>query len=224
MAITTTVHDGDIPRYVQQELEWDPRVESTNIAVMVKDGIVTLTGTVDSYARKLAAVDATHRVRGVLDVVDELHVGARIHVKSDQDLAKAVRLALIWDVYVPDERIRSTVSDGWVTLEGNVDCWQQREDACRAVARLRDVRGVTSRIETQPLEVDAGEIRASIEDALTRRAKREARRLQVMVADGVVTLKGLVDSWAEKNAVGQLASQTRGVKRIVNEIAIDAYS
>lgn len=224
MGITITLSDSDIQRRVQQELEWDPRVDSSGISATVKSGVVTLTGFVDTYAKKIAAVDAVHQVRGVLDVADEVQVRALAQVKADQEIAQAVRSALMWDVFVPDDRIKSTVSSGWVTLEGNVDRWQQKEDAARAVERLSGVRGVTNRVEVMPPKVDAAKIRTSIEDALTRRAEREAKRLQVTVADGVVTLKGTVDSWAEKNSLGQVAYYSPGVKRLVNDITVDPYA
>lgn len=224
MSITTTLSDSEIQRRVQQELEWDARVDSSGVAVAVKRGVVTLTGFVDTYAKKVAALDAVHQVQGVRDVADEVQVRLVVHAKADQEIAQAVRAALIWDVFVPDERIKSTVSAGWVTLEGSVDRWQQRDDACRAIERLSGVCGVTNRIEVKPPRVEATKIRKSIEDALRRRAEREANKLQLAVDDGVVTLKGTVDSWAEKYAVGQLANYSPGVKRVVNEITVDPYA
>ena len=224
MGITTTISDSDIQRMVQQELEWDPRVDSAGIGITVKRGIVTLAGSVDRYAKKVAAVEAAHQVRGVLDVADEVQVRAMLQAKADQEIAQAIRTALTWDVFVPDERIKSTVSSGWVTLEGNVDRWHQRDDAARAIERLNGVRGVTNRIEVKPPKVDAAKIRTSIEDALTRRAEREAKHIQVAVVDGVVTLKGSVDSWAEKSAVGQLAYHSPGVKSLVSEITVNPYA
>jgi osmotically-inducible protein OsmY len=224
MGKTTTLSDHEIQHEVEQELEWDPRVNAAGIAATVKNGLVTLTGFVDTYAKKVAAVDAVHKVRGVLDVADEVQVRALTRVKADQEIAQAVRSALTWDVFVPEERIQSTVSAGWVVLEGNVDRWHQREDAGRAIERIAGVRGVSNRIEIKPPKVDAAKIRASIEGALMRRAEREANRLQVKVDDGVVTLRGTVDSWAEKNAIAQLANYSPGVARVVNDISIDAYA
>jgi osmotically-inducible protein OsmY len=224
MTTTTTLSDNEILNRVRTELSWDPRVDSTEITAKVKNGIVTLTGFVDTYAKKISALGAIHQISGVLDIADEIEVRPPVREKADQELAQAVRSALVWDVYVPDERIKSTVSGGWVTLEGNVDRWQQREDAARSVERLTGVRGVTNRIEVKPPTVDAAKIRTSIEDALMRRAEREAKHLTIDVKDGVVTLKGSVDSWAEKNAIERLAYYSKGVKRLVNEIKVDPYS
>jgi osmotically-inducible protein OsmY len=215
--------DSEILGLVNDELEWNPRVESVDLTAKVKNGVVTLSGFVDSYAHKLAAVDAVHHIGGVLDVADEIEVRSRREVHADEEIARAVRAALVWDVYVPDARIQSTVSHGWVTLEGSVDRWQQREDAAHSVERLAGVRGVTNRIVVETPAVDETEIRSAIEGALMRRAEREAKHLQIQVRDGVVTLKGTVDSWAERNAVERLASYTPGVRNLVNEITVDSY-
>lgn len=223
MTATLTSADLRVRRSVTQQLEMDPEVDASAVGISARNGVVTLTGFIDTYAKKIAAVDAVHQVRGVLDVADELQVRLPNRAKTDQEIAQAVRGALIWDVYVPDDRIRSTVSDGWVTLEGSVDRWHQREDAARVVERLTGVRGVTNRIEVKPAPVVAGVIRKSIEEALTRRAKREANRLKVSVDDGVVSLEGTVDSWAEKTAVERLSLYSSGVKGVVNRITVDPY-
>jgi osmotically-inducible protein OsmY len=223
MAITATLSDSELQQRVRMELEWNPRVNAPEVTATVKNGIVTLTGFVDTYVKKTAALEAVHQIAGVLDVADEIQVRVG-RGKTDREVAQAVRSALIWDVYVPDEQISSTVSGGWVTLEGKVDRWQQREDAGRCVERLSGVLGVTNKIEVTPPKVDASKIRSSIEGALTRRAEREARRIGVSVSDGAVTLTGKVDSWAEKNAVGQLAWYSPGVKSVANKITVDPYS
>lgn len=223
MASTGTLDDSQLQQRVRVELEWHPRVDALEIVATVRNGVVTLSGVVDTYAKKLAAVDAVHEVSGVLDVADEIQVRAKRETE-DLEIAQAVRAALVWNVFVPDERIRSTVSGGWVTLEGKVDRWQQREDSGRCVQHLSGVLGVTNRIEVAPARVDAAQIRAAIEGALARRAERGARRIAVAVHDGDVTLSGRVDSWAEKNAVGQLASYSPGVRSVANEISVDPYS
>jgi osmotically-inducible protein OsmY len=224
MTLTATLSDSELLRRVRGELDWNPRVSTTEIAATVKGGVVTLTGFADTYAKKQAAVAAVHQISGALDVADEIQVRLPGLAKPDQDIAKAVRTALTWDVFVPEERIQSTVSGGWVTLEGHVDRWAQREDASHCVERLGGVRGVTNRIEVKAPSVDGAKIRTAIEDALTRRAERAASRIGLTVYDGVVTLTGKVDSWAEKNSVGQLAAYSPGVKRVVNEITVDPYS
>lgn len=223
MTLVLNRTDGELLRRVQDELEWNPRLEATEITAKVRNGIVTLSGFVDAYAHKVAAVDAVHQIAGVHDVVDELEVHSRQQAKADEEIARAVRAALEWDAWVPDDRIRTTVSHGWVTLDGNVVNGQQREDAMHTVERLLGVRGVTNKIAIDAPPITAAGIRSSIEKALTRRAAREAKHLTIDVHGGVVTLKGIVDSWAEKNAVERLARYTPGVSKLVNEITVDAY-
>jgi osmotically-inducible protein OsmY len=224
MTVTAIEKDQDVRRKIQVELEWDPRVDASGIHVGVKEGIATLTGAVESYAKKIAARDAVHRVVGVLDVVDELQVTPSSAAKTDQELARAVRQSLEWDVYVPDPRIRSTVSEGWVTLEGDVDGTFERDAASRAIERLAGVRGVTNRILVKPKSVHANQIRASIEDALARQTQREAKRIKIGVDAGVVHLTGTVRSWAEKNAIEHVARYSEGVRRVENELVVDSYS
>jgi osmotically-inducible protein OsmY len=189
--------DLEVHQAVLRELKWDSRVDETGVGVEVDNGVVTLTGTVDSFAKRLAAQDAAHRVHGVLDVANDLQVQVPgPHARTDTEIAQAVRRSLEWDVLVPADRIHTTVTEGLVTLEGTVDLGHQREDTERAVRSLVGVRGVTNRLEVTGPPVDAVDIRRDIEQALERRADREARRIQVEVRDGTVTLTGRVHSWA----------------------------
>jgi osmotically-inducible protein OsmY len=226
--MTTTIlnRDSEIQRGVLQELKWDPRVNETEVGVQVKDGIVTLVGKVNNFAKKQVACEAAHRVSGVLDVVNDLevHIGSVWAAKSDTEIAQSVRNALVWDAFVPDREIRSTVADGWVTLEGDVGHSFEREDAGRVVSRLHGVRGVTNRIAVKPRSVDADKIRSSIQEALKRQSEREARRIEIRVQDGAVTLHGKVRSWTEKNAIESVASFAPGVSRVDNQLVIDSYS
>jgi osmotically-inducible protein OsmY len=214
--------DAEIQQAVLRELKWDPRVEETDVGVEVDNGVVTLTGTVSSYAKRLAAQEAAHRVQGVLDVADDLKVqvpGA--HARSDTEIAQAVRRALEWDVLVPADRIQSTVTDGVVTLKGTVDLGHQREDAERAVRYLLGVRGATNKLVVTGPSVEEEDIHYEIEQALERRAEREAKRIQVAVKGGMVTLTGPVNSWAERQAVVGAARFTPGVREVRDQLRID---
>lgn len=152
--------DTEIKQKVLRELKWDSRITWSEIGVKVFEGVVTLTGTVDSYAKKLAAQQAAHRIDGVLDVANEVEVRPTGEfTRTDSDIALAVRHILQWDALVPDERIHSTVSEGWVTLEGEVDLWREREDAERAVLRLDGVIGIINKITITPARISAGELR-----------------------------------------------------------------
>ena len=215
--------DAQLQRDLLHELKWDPRVEEMDVRVDVNDGVVTLTGTVSSWAKRHAAQEAAHRVAGVLDVANdiEVKVPGRL-LRTDTDIALAVRETLTWDVFVPDQRIQSTVSDGSVTLEGTVDLPSEREDAERAVRNLAGVRRVINKIAVgiRPTTTSL-EVRAAIEAALERRAQREAHRIRVDVQRGWVSLSGRVRSWEEKQAVLGAARDTPGVEGVDDGLLID---
>ena len=216
--------DAEVLQDVLRELEWDTRVRESEVGVHVRDGVVTLTGAVENYGQKVAAARAAHRVRGVLDVADELMV----HLPSgdeitDSELAQAVRRALEWDALVDDRRITSTVSSGFVTLDGEVDTLAQREDAHRAVRRLKCVRGVADKIRIKPVRADSAKVRQRIEQALERRAEREAERIHVAVQDGVATLTGRVHSWQERDSVVGSAAHAPGVHTVNDHLRVDPW-
>jgi osmotically-inducible protein OsmY len=214
--------DAEIQQAVLHELKWDTRVEETGVDVEVHNAIVMLKGTASSYAKRLAAQEAAHRVAGVLDVANDIKVKVPgDEQRNDTDIAHAVRRALEWDVFVPERRLRSTVSDGWVTLEGSVDCWSEREDAEKAVRNLAGVKGVFDNIVISPPAVLHTEVRRAIGQALERQADREARKIHFDVKDGHVNLSGVVHSWAERKAVVGAARGTRGVRDVEDHLRIE---
>jgi osmotically-inducible protein OsmY len=216
--------DSEIKTQVVRELKWDSRIGWAEIGVAVNEGIVTLTGTVTNYARKLAAQDAAHRIAGVLDVVNEIEVRPEgPSVTTDEELARAVRHVLEWDAFVPDEQIKSTVSAGWVTLDGEVNVWRERQDAEGAVLRLQGVAGVVNNIRMVPRNIDPEDLREQIEYALERRADREAERLRIEVNDGAVDVFGRVHSWQEKRAVLGSISHAPGVTAVNDHLRLDPY-
>lgn len=225
--MVTTVMKSDvlIQQDVMRELRWDTRIASqTDVGVEVDKGIVTLTGTVDSFAKKGAARKAAHRVTGVLDVVDNVKVHfAGGFGKTDTEIAKAVRHALEWDVFVPDQKIQSTVSEGGVTLEGEVEFLQQKQDAGKAVENLAGVKGFANLIRVTSRAVDARSIHAAIEEALERRAEREAERIGVKIENSAVTLEGRVRSWFEKDAILGAVSHAPGVSGVFDKLKVDPF-
>jgi osmotically-inducible protein OsmY len=215
--------DSQIKRDVLDELKWDTRVKETDVGVEVRTGTVTLTGSVDSWTARLAAQEAAHRVAGVRDVANEIQVKLfGSYKRDDTDIAKAVRQALEWNVLVPDDRIRSTVSDGVVTLEGKVEYWSQYDDAARSVRNLAGVREVINRILVEPAlpRVSPEVVRGAIESALERHAEHAAKGVQVAVKDDKVILSGQVPSWAERDAVEGAARGTRGVWAVDNRLRV----
>ena len=213
MRTVTKKSDAEIQQDVIRELKWESRVDETDVGIEVDGGIVTLTGRVSSWAKKLAAAEAAHRVFGVLDVANEVHVQVTGE-HSDTDIAKAVRDALRWDVLVPGEKIASTVENGIITLTGTVGTVAQREDAVRAVRNLSGVRAVSDRITVVPVKVAPADVKRAIEEALERQVEREAKRIVVTVTDGNVVLSGDVRSWAERLAVAGAAGSIPGVQKV----------
>src|SRR6267378_3820020 len=182
MAIATeTRTDEQVQQDVLAELKWDARVNPNEIGVVVKDGIVTLTGWVDSYIKKWAAEEAALRVRGVKAIANEIEVRLPSSAeRTDEDIARAALEALEWDALVPTDKIKVTVSKGWVTLEGEVEWQYQKEDAERVIRRLAGVKGVTNLITVKP-NVTPSELKKKIEDALVRNAELDARNIRVEV-------------------------------------------
>lgn len=220
--VTHLSSDARIREDVLAELSWDSRLDATSLGVQVTNGVVTLTGSVKSYAEKLAAQEAAHRVESVRDVANDLQVVADgAHARSDTQIARAVRQALEWDVQVPHERIDSTVDDGWVTLTGDVHAWSERADAERAIRFLAGVRGVTNQIDVKPENLRADEIRRAIARALERRAEREAKHVRVEVRNGKVTLTGRVQSWNELQAILGTVEHAPGVRSIEDNLRIE---
>lgn len=195
--------DPEIQRQVEAELAWDSRLRGKGIGVEVHEGAVTLSGVVDSWARKVAAREAAHRVGGVFEVLDELTVvvGAAAR-RDDAELAAAVRHALEWDALVPDARIASAVREGMVTLEGTVDTWTEVEDAERAIRNLGGVVHVQNDLTVGGVGRD-GDVHDAIEEALLRHVVR-----------------GHVGSWAERAAVLGAVRGTRGVARVDDRLSV----
>jgi osmotically-inducible protein OsmY len=212
--------DAEIQKEVLEELKWDPRVQPNEIGVIVKNGVVTLTGTVDSYAKRWAAEEAALRVRGVKAVANDVEVRlVTTEKKTDEDIAKAVVRALEWDLVVPADKIEVTVSNGWVTLKGEVEWHYQKLDAERVVRRLTGVTGVTNLITVTP-RVSPQELKERIEKALVRTVETDAKNITVEVDGDAVILKGTVRSWAERNEAERVAWSAPGVAHVDNRITI----
>jgi osmotically-inducible protein OsmY len=208
---------------VLEELKWDPSIHEAEIGAAVKDGVVTLSGSVDTYGSKYAAVRAIEKLNGVRAVVDNLDVTlSPAHTRSDTEIAHTAVNALKWDTMVPDEKIKLTVRDGWITLEGNLDWQYQRSSAERAVRYLVGVKGVTNLLMVQPKHASALDVTNKIKEALRRSAELDADRITVETTDGTVILKGSVRSYAERRDAERAAWSAPGVARVDDRIAVTA--
>src|ERR1700680_4491624 len=220
MATATLIHtDEEIQKDVLAELKWDAQVQPNEIGVSVKDGVVTLTGWVDSYLKKWAAEDGAHRVAGGTDVSNDLEVKL-FSERTYADIAEAAIRALQWDAAVPADKIHVTVSKGWITLKGEVEWQFQKQDAERVVRRLTGVTGVSNLITVKP-STTATELKKRIENALVRNAKVDANKITVEVQGSKAILKGAVRAWVEKEEAERVAWLAPGVTSVEDRITVD---
>jgi osmotically-inducible protein OsmY len=221
MVYITGSRDVQIHRDILDEFDWNPEIQPTEIGVEVEKGIVTLTGTVTSAAKKLAAEKSAQRIAGVRAVANELMVRpVGSDVRNDTDIARAVANALEWSALVPDERIHVSVTDGVVTLQGGVDFNFQRTEAERQVMQLSGVKGLQNDIAiTPPVTSSPDEIREAILSALQRHADLDEDALTVEVRGHVVALAGTVPSEADRIEAERLAWGP-GVFKVDNRIMV----
>ena len=214
-------NDKQLHQDVLEALQWEPSIRNEEIGIAVKDGVVTLTGFVDSYAEKRTAERLVEKVSGVKAIAEELKVrlpaGSQ---RSDTQIAHEVVNALRWNIQVPDEHITTKVENGWVTLEGSVDWYFQHDAAERAVRYLTGVRGVTNQIRIQPKKVSSFEVGTKIKEALRRNAELDADRITVEATEGRVTLKGTVRSYAERRDAEHAAWSAPGVTAVDDRITV----
>ncbi len=211
--------DKELKQAIMAEFEWEPSIRAPEVGVAVRDGVVTLSGTVDTYAQKFAAERAVERVAGIRAVAEELEViSSGEHKKTDADIARAAANILLWDVEVPTDRVKVIIRNGWVTLEGAVDWFFQKVAAERAVRNLEGVKGIVSQIEIKPPMAKTAQVKADIEAALRRTAAVDAKAIHVETRDGTVTLSGTVRSVAERNDAERAAWNAPGVNRVKDEL------
>jgi osmotically-inducible protein OsmY len=212
--------DSEIERDVRDELKWDPDLNADDIAVSVKNGVVTLAGFVPSYADKFEAEAAAKRVAGVHAVANDLEVRLpAIDERPDPDIARDAVAALKAELPISHDRIKVIVKDGWMTLEGAVEWQYQKTTAENAVRRVKGVKGVTNVIAVKP-KVEPSELKRKIMEAFKRNAEVDANRITVEASGSEVILKGTVRSWIEREEAERVAWSAPGITKVEDRIVV----
>ena len=212
--------DGEIEKDVKAELEWDPDLDATDIAVSVKKGVVTLAGFVKSYTDKYEAEAAAKRVAGVVAVANDLEVRMpSVDERPDPDIAREAAQAVKSQLPISSENIKIIVKNGWVTLEGEVEWQYQRQTAENIVRRIKGVKGVSNTILLKP-RAEPTEVKRKIQEALRRSAEVDANRIEVEAHGSEVVLKGTVRSWIEREEAERAAWSAPGVTKVEDRIVV----
>lgn len=212
--------DRELQESVLAELDWEPSLDASQIGVEVRDGVVTLQGKVDSYAQKWAAERAAKNVPGVRSLAMDLEVTLPGSFKrTDTDIAMAAKNAIDWNASIPKDAVKVVVDNGWITLSGKVEWAFIRTAAESAVRGLLGVKGVSNHITITP-QIEPRNIKTRIEAALQRRAHVDASHIKIEANKGTVTLKGEVDSLAERDTIEQAAWNAPGVQKVVDNLTI----
>jgi osmotically-inducible protein OsmY len=212
--------DLQIQKDVMEELNWEPSLNASEIGVAVRNSVVTLSGKVDTFSKKLTAEKAAKRVAGVKAVAEEIHVGIPMgFAKTDAEIAEAVLIALQWHTSVQEEKVKIKVEEGNVTLEGEVEWEYQRASAKTAIEQLAGIRSITNLIIVKP-QITALDIRQKISSAFHRSANIDAGRIDVNVNDTKVILSGKVRSLAEKEDAETAAWAAPGITSVENNLEV----
>jgi osmotically-inducible protein OsmY len=214
----------ELQKDVLAEIKWDPALReiSTKIGVAANDGVITLSGIVDTYSQKLAAEKAAQRVHGVKVVAVDIEVKVPSSIiKNDTEIAQAIRNALLWNTNVNQDKVEVKVDNGWVFLEGTVDWEFERRIAKNSIEDLAGIRGITNNIQVKSRDIDDKDIKSKINAAFHRQATVDSNNIRLIVSGSTVTIEGSVKSWAEKEEAERIVWAAPGVFFFPNNITID---
>ncbi|MDY7578947.1 BON domain-containing protein [Herbaspirillum sp. RTI4] len=215
-------NDHQLKQDILEELAWEPSVNEDRIGVEVDKGIVTLVGRLDSYAEKYAAERAVQRVSGVKGLAVELDVRLPgSSVRTDADIAKTAQEGLEWNAFVPEDKIRVMVEDGWITLSGEVEHAHQKEAAESTLRRLMGVVGISNQLTVKPVTapvIAPENVKLKIEAALQRRAHADTKAIQVTVDGSKIILSGIVPNLAERREACRAAARAPGVVQVIDKM------
>lgn len=205
---------------VQDAIKWQPLLKAAEIGVTAKNGVVTLSGVVNSFTKKIEAEKAAKSIIGVRAVVENIDVKISTSLlKNDEDLATEILSSMKWDWSVPNDKVQVKVEDAWVTIDGNVEWNYQKEAARSCAANLIGVKGVTNNLVVKADSKDNIE-QEDIEKALSRSWMVDDHNIQVKVKGNKVVLRGAVESIFEKDEAARLAWNAPGVNEVDNELAV----
>jgi len=213
--------DTDIQKDIVAELKWEPSLRNDDVAIAVRDGVVTLAGFVDSFVDKWKAERVASKIKGVKAIANDVEVKLpSTSSRPDPDIARAALDALSWNISVPQDRIKVKVEKGWVTLEGDVDWYYQKEAAERAVRYLTGVKGVSNLI-TMRARPASSDVKLRIKEALQRGAQFDAEHITVDIEGNKAVLRGTVRSYAEMRDAERAARNAPGVIEVENRLTVD---
>jgi len=213
--------DTDIQKDIVAELKWEPSLRNDDVAIAVRDGVVTLAGFVDSFVDKWKAERVASKIKGVKAIANDMEVKLpSTSSRPDPDIARAALDALSWNISVPQDRIKVKVEKGWVTLEGDVDWYYQKEAAERAVRYLTGVKGVSNLI-TMRARPASSDVKLRIKEALQRGAQFDAEHITVDIEGNKAVLRGTVRSYAEMRDAERAARNAPGVIEVEDQLTVD---